>query len=219
MAGNAQLVVDASRGGLVVDGTGDGLDLAGRDSVTLGELQQPLRDSLMAMLRRAAQEPAQRVLRGAVGDRVMLAVRLPRPDWTIITLIDRAGIVAPLQEPLRLMRIALATILGLLLLAVLGIASADLRRFQAVDEVRERGSVRFNRLFQMLPVAVTLTRADSRTLVEANEVARRMLVPPRRRPAQERYDRRRTLAERRGARRSGPSGARARDRSRTVPAS
>ncbi len=176
--GNAQLVVERSRDLLVVDGTGDGLDRVATDSFSVHDLRSPLRDSLEAMVDRAAGRPAQRVLRGAVGDRVMLAIRLPRPDWTIITLIDRAAIVAPLQGPLRLMRVALATIVGLMLLAVLGIASSDVRRFQAVDDARVRGSVRFNRLFQMLPVAVTLTRADRHTLVEANEVARRMLDIP-----------------------------------------
>ncbi len=174
-SGNAQLVVERSRDQLVVDGTGEGLDRVATDSFSLRDLRSPLRDSLQAMVTRAASLPAQRVLRGAVDDRVMLAVRLPRPDWTIITLIDRAAIVAPLQEPLRLMRFALATIVGLMILAVLGIATSDVRRYQAVDEARVRGSVRFNRLFQMLPVAVTLTRADGHTLVEANEVARRML--------------------------------------------
>ncbi len=177
-AGNAQLVIEHRRGNLVIDGTGAGLERSARDSIAVGDLPSPLRDSLSLIVLRAASVPAQRVLRGAVGDRVMLAIRLPRPDWTIITLIDRAAIVAPLQGPLRLMRFALATIVGLMLLAVLGIATSDVRRYQAVDEARVRGSVRFNRLFQMLPVAVTLTRADRHTLVEANEVARRMLDIP-----------------------------------------
>jgi PAS domain-containing protein len=83
--------------------------------------------------------------------------------------------VAPLTAPLRLMRFSLGLVVALLLAAVLVVATVDLRRERAIADLRARASERFNRLFQMLPVAVALTRASDGSLVEANDVARRLM--------------------------------------------
>ncbi|MGE3618542.1 MAG: ATP-binding protein, partial [Gemmatimonadales bacterium] len=167
-----------AEGDLVAYGDGEEFSRAQTDSMRIGDLPSPLRDSLAAVVGRARVGAPGVATESAVGSRILMAARLPEPDWTVVALAERAAVVAPLQEPLRLMRIGLVAVLGLLLLGLLAAAANDVRRQRSIDLVRTRASERFNRLFQMLPVSAALARTDTGEVIEANDAASRLTGLP-----------------------------------------
>ncbi|MFN0180368.1 MAG: ATP-binding protein [Gemmatimonadales bacterium] len=175
--GRAYLIV--AEGGLIAYGSGGEFGRAQTDSIGIATFPSPLRDSLAALVGRTRAAAPGSVTGGSVGTRIMLASRLAAPDWTVVALIERAAVVAPLQAPLRLMRLGLAAVLSLLLIAILAAVATDVRRQRTVGEVKARASERFNRLFQMLPVTVALTRTDTGEVIEANDAASRLTGLPR----------------------------------------
>ena len=176
---NALMVIDNDMDGLIAHGSGPDFARAVTDSLSIASLRHPLRDSLAALVHRASSAAPGQVLSGTVDTRTMLAYRLVRPHWTVITVLERAAIVAPLRGPLQLTRVGLIGVLALLLAAILSAAASSIRSQRVVDDMRGAASERFNRLFQMLPVAVTLTRYDTGKLVELNDAASRLIGVPR----------------------------------------
>ncbi|MEZ4457060.1 MAG: ATP-binding protein [Gemmatimonadales bacterium] len=175
-SGRAYLVV-ADRD-LVAYGDGEEFSRAQTDSMRIGDLPSPLRDSLGALVTRTRLGPPGVANESAVGSRIMMAARLDVPDWTVVALAERAAVVAPLQVPLRLMRLGLVAVLGLLLIALLAAVATDVRRQRSVDQVKTRAAERFNRLFQMLPVTAALARTDTGEVIEANDAASRLIGLP-----------------------------------------
>ena len=171
---SALAVVENDLNGVIAYGSGPGFARAVTDSMSLGNLPRPLRDSLSALVARTKRAPPEQVLSGSSGTLTMLAIRMARPNWTFVTLLERATIVAPLRGPLRLTRLGLLAVLAVLLAAILGVAASSIRSQRTVDALRTAAGERFNRLFQMLPVPVALTRFDTGTLVELNDAARRL---------------------------------------------
>jgi PAS domain-containing protein len=177
--GHAHLIVEP--GDLITYGRGAGFERALTDSITVGGLPSPLRDSLAALLGRVRQGQPGVVSSGSVGATMMLAARLGRADWTVVTLIEKAVVAAPLRSPLRLMRLALAAVLLLLLAAVVAVVAADARRRRSIDTVWTRASERFNQLFELMPVSVALARVSTGEFIEVNDAACRISGIPRER--------------------------------------
>ena len=178
-AGAGYLVIE--KGGLITHGEGAGYDRAQIDSMAVADLPSPLRDSLASLGQRAGLAAPGTVVTASAGSVVLLASRIARPAWTVVTVVERAAVIAPLLSPLRLMRVVLVSVLSLLLIGTLIAVAADLRRRRSIDEVKARAGVRFNRFFQMLPVPVALTRVDTGELIEVNDAVCRMVAQPRER--------------------------------------
>lgn len=123
--GNAYLLIEK---GLIIQAGGAEFGRALTDSVTVGDLPSVLRDSIGVLIERTRSAGPGQQVSGSPGSRILLARRVVSRDRTVITLVERAAVVAPLQAPLRLMRVALISVFGLLLIAILAAVATDFRR-------------------------------------------------------------------------------------------
>ena len=158
-----------SREGIVLIGDSATVRTPGRaGGLELGDLPElELRDSLAAALR--APPPAGQIRSVPLSDGRLLVGAIPRTGWIIASVVPRDALTGPIRAPLRLLRGALIGVFALLLGASLGAIGREIRRREVTEEGLRRSEERFNRLFQLSPEGVCLTRLSDQHIQLVND--------------------------------------------------
>jgi PAS domain S-box-containing protein len=158
-----------SREGIVLIGDSATVRTPGRaGGLELGDLPElELRDSLAAALR--GPPPGGQIQSVALREGRLLVGAIPRTGWIIASVVPRDALTGPIHAPLRLLRGALIGVFILLLGASLGAIGREIRRREATEEGLRRSEERFNRLFQLSPEGVCLTRLSDQHIQLVND--------------------------------------------------
>ena len=158
-----------SREGVVLIGDSATVRTPGRGGgLKLGDLPEvELRDSLAAALR--APPPGGRIHSFSLSGGRLLVGAIPRTGWIIASVVPQEALTGPIRAPLRLLRGALIGVFVLLLGASLGAIGREIRRREATEEGLRRSEERFNRLFQLSPEGVCLTRLSDQHIQLIND--------------------------------------------------
>jgi two-component system cell cycle sensor histidine kinase/response regulator CckA len=158
-----------SREGIVLIGDSATVRTPGRaGGLQLGDVPElELRDSLAAALR--DPPPGGQIQSVALSDGRLLVGAIPRTGWIIASVVPRDALTGPIRASLRLLRGALIGVFILLLGASLGAIGREIRRREATEEGLRRSEERFNRLFQLSPEGVCLTRLSDQHIQLVND--------------------------------------------------